>query len=81
MSTLLDSEVDVTDQFFSLEQILFCFLQHDAVELESDGVPMNDFVGQVLPHERDLLIAPCRFKKEISFCITTGRWDNVMQTG
>ena len=81
MSTLSDNEADTTDQFFSLEHIFFCFLQHDAVELESDSVPMNDFVGQVLLHQGDLSIASCRFKKEISFSITIRRWNDVMQTG
>ena len=80
MPALSDNEADTTDQFFSLEQIFFCFLQHDVVELESDSVPMNDFVGQVLPHQGDLSIASCRFKKEISFSITIWRWDDVVET-
>ena len=73
VSALSDSEMNLPDQFISLLQIFLCFLQHDTVQLKGDSVPMDDLVGEVLPHKGDLSVAPCCFKEEICLHVTAWR--------
>ena len=76
MAALADSKADLPNQFICLLQILLRFLQHDLVELEGNSVPMDDLVGEVLPHKGYLSIASCCFKEKIHLHVTAWRWNN-----
>jgi len=49
----------MTDKFIHSTQVILGVVKEDSIELQGNGVTMNDLVGEILLHARDCSVTPC----------------------
>ena len=53
VAILLNSDLDMTDQFVRSTQVILGVFKEKSIELESESIPMNNLIGEILLHARN----------------------------
>ena len=59
VAILLNSDLDMTDQFIHSAQVILGVFEEKSIELESESILMNNLVGKILLHARNCPVTLC----------------------